>query len=63
MSKSKCKYCSDGIVLNEDCTKVIRRWFCEIDSYDPDIDAIGIATDTRRNRLAWAQMPYEEVKE
>ena len=37
MSKSKCKYCSDGIVLNEDCTKVVQKWFCEIDSYDPDI--------------------------
>ena len=37
MSKSKCKWCSDGIVFNEDCTKVIRRWICEIDEYDHEV--------------------------
>ena len=37
MEKSKCKWCSDGIVLNEDCTKVIRRWICEIDEYDHEV--------------------------
>ena len=37
MSKCKCKWRCDGIVLNEDCTKVVRRWICDIDSYDPEI--------------------------
>lgn len=37
MSKSKCKWCEDGVVLNEDCTKVVRRFVCDIDSYDEEI--------------------------
>ena len=37
MSKSKCKWCSDGIVFNEGCTKVIRRFICEIDEYDHEV--------------------------
>ena len=37
MSKSKCKFCSDGIVFNEDCTKVISRFIFEIDEYDPEV--------------------------
>lgn len=37
MSKCKCKWRCKGIVLNDKCTRVIRRYFCEIDSYDPGI--------------------------
>lgn len=37
MSKRKCKFRCDGIVFNENCTKIIRRWLCDIDSYDPEI--------------------------
>ncbi len=37
MGKCKCKFRCEGIVLNKDCTIVIRKWFCDIDSYDPEI--------------------------
>ena len=37
MRKCKCKWRCDGIVLNEDCTKVIRRFICEIDEYDHEV--------------------------
>lgn len=37
MSKCKCKWLYDGIVLNEDLTQIIRRCFCWIDEYDPEI--------------------------
>lgn len=36
MGKCKCKWRCDGIVFDEDCTKVIRKWCCDVDSYDPD---------------------------
>lgn len=37
VAANNCKWRCNGVVLNEDCTKVIQKWFCEIDSYDPDI--------------------------
>lgn len=37
MAKSKCKWCKDGIVLDRDCKRIIRRFVCDIDSYDPEI--------------------------
>lgn len=37
MSKCKCKWRRDGVVFNENCAKIIRRWFCEIDSYDTEV--------------------------
>lgn len=37
MSKCKCKWRRDGVVFDDDCTKVIRRWICDIDSYDHEI--------------------------
>lgn len=37
MSKCKCKWRHDGVVLNDDCTKIIRRWICDIDLYDHEV--------------------------
>lgn len=34
MRKSKCKYCQKGIVFNEKCTKIIFKYFCDIDAWD-----------------------------
>ena len=37
MSECKCKWRCNGILFNENCTKVIRRWFCLIDEYDHEV--------------------------
>lgn len=49
MGKCKCKWRRDGVVLNEECTRVVRRWFCEIDSYDPDIGCCRNCRDYTKN--------------
>lgn len=49
MSKSKCKFRRDGIVLNEECTRIVRRWFCEIYSYDEDIGCCRDCNDYTDN--------------
>ena len=35
--KSKCKWCREGMVFDKECTKVIRKFICDIDYYDEDI--------------------------
>jgi hypothetical protein len=36
MRKSKCVYCVDGIVLNEDCSEIVADCYCAIDEWDSD---------------------------
>ena len=36
MRKSKCRFCEDGMVLDEECN-VIGHHFCGIDSYCPEV--------------------------
>lgn len=31
MRKSKCKHCTSGVVLNQECNKVISYRYCELD--------------------------------
>lgn len=35
--KSKCKWCREGVVFDEECTKMIRKFICDIDYYDMEI--------------------------
>ena len=37
MRKSKCMFSKSGIVLNEECTKVIGHVFCDIDAWSEGI--------------------------
>lgn len=57
MSKCKCKWRHDGVVFNDACTKIIRRWFCDIDSYDTEV---GCCRNCRGYRK---KNPSEEHRE
>lgn len=37
MSKCRCRFRADGVVLDERGEKVVRRIVCDIDQYDEDI--------------------------
>lgn len=49
MSKCKCKWRRDGVVLDEECTRIVRRWYCEIDSYNPGIGCCRNCNDYTKN--------------
>jgi hypothetical protein len=34
--RSKCLFFKEGVVFNEDCTKIIAHCFCEIDEMEED---------------------------
>ena len=36
MRKINCKFCKKGIVLNPECTKVVSKYYCDIDAYDKE---------------------------
>ena len=52
MSKSKCKHCIEGTVLDDKCEKVIANRFCNIDYWDECV----------RCREGWCR-GYEKRKE